>query len=347
LLALVEGGLPPVELDPETLETIGIHDFDGELTRPMDPGVAELLGITLRDGKAPGIFTAHPKMDPESGEMLGFGYSLFEPYLMYHVVSADGRLVRSEAIDAPYPAMVHDFLTTAEHVIFPLFPATMRVERAAQGGSVLEWEPELGTKVGVMPRTGTRADVVWLDADPCFVFHPMNAHTEGTRITAEMSQYPTFPLGKAPAGGNRPTLTRWHIDLDAQTVRYEALDDREVEFPRLDERRVGLPYRYGFCAGSGDVARGMPDLVRYDLESGRSDVHHLGDGSAGSEPVFVPRSTDAPEGDGFLLSVVYRERERRSDLVVFDAQNLSDAPLATVKLPHRVPAGFHGNWRPA
>ncbi|MDG2303306.1 MAG: carotenoid oxygenase family protein [Candidatus Binatia bacterium] len=347
LLSLVEGGLPPVELDPETLETIGVHDFDGELTRPMDPDVAELMGTELREGRAPGIFTAHPKVDPDTGEMLGFGYSVFAPFLTYYVVSADGRLVRTEEIEVPFPAMVHDFITTAEHVIFPLFPATMRVERAAKGESVLKWEPELGTKVGVMPRDGTSDDVVWIDADPSFVFHPMNAHTDGRKITAEMSQFVTFPLGEAPPGGNPSTLTRWHIDLDAKTVRYEQLDDAEVEFPRVDERRTGLRNRFGFCAGSGDAMRGMSDLLRYDLESGRSDVHHLGEHAASSEPVFVPRTDDAPEGDGFLLSVVYRGAERRSDLVVLDAQNLADAPLATVKLPHRVPAGFHGNWRPA
>ena len=348
LLSLVEGGLPPMELDPETLETIGVFDYDGQLTRPMDPEVAELMGTKLRDdGTVPGIFTAHPKIDPVSGEMLGFGYSLFAPYLTYLEVSADGRLVRNEEIEVPYPAMVHDFITTAEHVIFPLFPATMRIERAMQGESVLQWEPELGTKVGVMPRGGSSDDVVWIDADPSFVFHPMNAHTDGRTITAEMSQFASFPLAEAPPGGNPPLLTRWHIDLDAKTVRYEQLDDTVAEFPRLDERRTGLSYRYGFCAGGGDVAAGMPKVLRYDLEAGRADVHDLGEHAAGSEPIFVPRSPDAPEGDGYVLSVVYRGDEGRSDLVVLDAQNLADAPLATVKLPHRVPAGFHGNWRPA
>jgi carotenoid cleavage dioxygenase len=62
------------------------------------------------------------------------------------------------------------------------------------------------------------------------------------------------------------------------------------------------------------------------------------------EPIFVPRRAGAEEGDGFLLVVVYRGEERRSDLLVLDAQNVDRAPLATVKLSHRVPFGFHGNW---
>lgn len=347
LLSLVEGALPPVELDPETLDTRGVYDFGGALTRPMDPIAAELMGTEIRDGKAAGAFTAHPKIDPASGEMLGFSYSPFAPHLIYNVVSADGRLTRNEPIEVPFPSMVHDFITTETHVIFPIFPATMRVERAAKGEPVLMWEPDLGTKVGVMPRDGGSEDVIWLDADPSFVFHPMNAHSAGNKITAEMAQFVTFPLGPPPPGGNPSTLTRWHIDLDEKTVRYEQLDDMEVEFPRLDERRTGMSYRYGFCAGAGDPLRGMPDLIRYDFETGKSATHHLGATSSSSEPVFVPRAADAPEGDGFLLSVVYRAEEDRSDLLVLDAQNLADAPLATVKLPHRVPMGFHGNWHSA
>ena len=349
LLSLVEGGLPPVELDPETLETIRVHDFDGELTRPMDPQIAELMGTQLKEGRAPGIFTAHPKVDPKTGAMLGFGYSPFAPYLIYHEVSADGRLTRTEEIDCPYPAMVHDFIATDEHIIFPLFPATMRIERAMEGESVLAWEPDLGTRVGVMPRKGTAADIVWMEADPCFVFHPMNAHEDGKKIVAEMAQFAVFPLGEGggtPGQPNPPMLTRWHIDLEAGQVRYEQLDDAPVEFPRLDERYAGLENRYGYCAG-GDIQEGMGDLLRYDLQKGTSDVHHLPEGSAASEPVFVPRSDDSPEGEGFLLSVVYSAPEDRSDLVILDAENLSAGPLARAKLPHRVPSGFHGNWRPA
>jgi carotenoid cleavage dioxygenase len=60
----------------------------------------------------------------------------------------------------------------------------------------------------------------------------------------------------------------------------------------------------------------------------------------------VPRVTDAAEGDGWLLSVAWREREKRSDLLVFDAMDLETGPVAIAHLPHRVPFGFHGTWRP-
>jgi carotenoid cleavage dioxygenase-like enzyme len=119
LLALVEGGLPPVALDPKTLETCGIWRFEGKLRRPITPDLARAMGITAPDGMIDGTFTAHPKLDPETGEMLAFGYSPLPPFLLYYVVSASGALVRCEEITLPFPSMVHDFITTREHCLAP------------------------------------------------------------------------------------------------------------------------------------------------------------------------------------------------------------------------------------
>lgn len=354
LLALVEGGLPPVELDPETLETIGVWNFEGALRRPIDPATAEALGIDAPEGMVDGSFTAHPKLDPETGEMLAFGYAALPPYLTYRVVAADGKLVRNEEITVPFPSMVHDFITTREHVVFPIFPATLRVEREARGESVLGWEPELGTHVGVMPRNGGDDDVVWFETDPCYVFHPMNAHTQGSRVVAEVAQYERLPIGGAGSGVEYvpAQLVRWTLDLDAGTLKQEHIDDRMLEFPRLDERRTGLSYRFGYAVGEGRTPSslallGTNAILRYDVDSGACQAHELGASSASGEPIFVPRSGDAAEGEGYLLSVVYHAEENRSDLLVLDAENVGEEALATVRLPHRVPGGFHGNWRPA
>jgi carotenoid cleavage dioxygenase len=333
LLALWEGG-PPHALDPRTLETVGPFDFRGRLAGPM---------------------TAHPKLDPETGEMLFFGYGFTPPFLRYHVVSADGALVRSEEIEVPAPTMMHDFIVTKEHVIFLVCPATIRLENIEKTGSPLGWEPELGTRIGVMPRNGGNADVVWFEAAPCYVFHPMNAYTDGGRIVADVCRYPRLPLFDAgdPADGMEDLtakLTRWTLDLAGGTVKEEALDDVSTEFPRLDERHAGLRYRHGYAGalvrqkGQEAAVSGFNAIVHYDLGTGRRRDHVVPSTDAVSEPIFVPRSSASAEGDGFLLATVYRGEEKRSDLVILDAQNVERAPIATVKLPHRIPFGFHGNW---
>ena len=146
-------------------------------------------------------------------------------------------------------------------------------------------------------------------------------------------------------GGTDATLHRWELDLDARKVIETQRDDRPCEFPRFDERRTGLPYRVGFAGGVGGLQGGFSSIVRYDVQSGKRVAHDFGAGSAVSEPIFVPRSASAPEGQGWLLTVVYRAESGRSDLAILDAENLDRAPVALAHLPHRVPAGFHGNWR--
>ncbi|MFI5314479.1 MAG: carotenoid oxygenase family protein [Myxococcota bacterium] len=333
LLALWEGGLP-TELDPETLETRGTWDFGGQLTR--------------RNHET-GIMTAHPKFDPRTGEMLMFGYSAIEPYLVYNVVDAGGKLVRSEEIDLPWPSMMHDFITTAEHVIFPLFPVVFDLAAIANGGSPMSWQPERGTRLGVMPRDGSGKDVRWFAADPCYVFHPMNAHTEGSRVICEVARHPVVPLFDVPGQGPA-TLHRWTIDLHRGEVKQEQLDDLGSEFPRLDERYTGLRYSHGYAGGSLREPEGgisFDSILHYNVQTGSRSAHVLPAGCYTGEPVFVPSRANAPEGEGVLLATIYREDEHSSDLLVLDAENVEKDPLATIKLPTRVPFGFHGNWRPA
>ena len=162
---------------------------------------------------------------------------------------------------------------------------------------------------------------------------------------------PLFPnVDGTPSEAGDPRLTEWVIDLaeNSNGIERRFLDDVRGEFPRVDERFAGAACIQGFYAASGN---GGTDVVafdaiaRHDFKTGRRTEYVLPDGDTTGEPVFVPRTPAAAEGDGYLLSIVYRGRENRSDLAVFDAGNLGDGPLACAELPHRVPYGFHGNWK--
>ena len=339
LLALEEGHAP-FEIDPATLESIGAWTFDGKLVGPM---------------------TAHPKLDPETGEMLFFGYNasgMISADMAFHVADRHGKLVRSETFQAPYAAMVHDFMVTRDHVIFPIMPLTGSMERAMSGAPVYAWEPEKGTQIGIMPRNGTVADIRWFQGDPAYVFHPMNAHTDGDTVVCDVCQFDEAPLFPRPDGtpGNPakaiPRLTRWTFDLarNSDDYKVERLSDVACEFPRLDERRTGLDYRFGFAACDTRPDRsggGFNGISRIDHRTGKLDVYDVGGGCFTNEPIFVPRADDAAEGDGFLLANVYDENRKASHLVILDARNVAAGPLATAYLDHRVPFGFHGNWKPA
>ena len=336
LLALEEGH-PPFEIDPVTLESKGTWRYDDQFEGPM---------------------TAHPKIDPKTGEMLFFGYMVSGPFsagMSYQTVDANGVLTRSERFDAPFASMVHDFITTDEHVIFPIFPATGSMERAMKGEPPLAWEPEKGTHIGVMRRDGSVADMRWFETDPCYVFHPMNAYTEGNRIVAHVMQFEEVPLfphadGSAPDPDKaQARLCEWVFDLadNSNSVQRRYLDDISGEFPRLDERFTGNNYRHGYygAAIGGAEGLGFNAVAHQDFGADRRIQYVLPDGDVTGEPVFVPRSADAEEGDGYILSMVYRARENRSDLMFLDAKDVAAGPIACAELPHRVPYGFHGNWK--
>jgi carotenoid cleavage dioxygenase len=335
LLALEEGHLP-YALDPATLETRGVERFRGILK---------------------GRFTAHPKLDPATGDLLFFGYSTdgpMSPAMSWGTVQPDGRVGRLEQFVAPYCAMVHDFAVTARHVLFPVFPLTGSLWRAVTRGQPFAWEPDRGGYVGLMRRDRGVASLRWFRAGSRYVFHVLNAWDEEGRVMADVMQYDTPPLFPL-ASGRRPDpqetrarLVRWTLDPGAGTDAFsaEVLDDAHAEFPRLDERRSGLANRFGAYLAHGGEEGLFDRVVWRDLAAGRAESYAVPPGDALSEAVFVPRGAAAPEGDGWLLTVAWRGAERRSDLLVLDTGGLGKGPVAAVRLPHRVPFGFHGNWVP-
>ena len=321
IFALVETSFP-TELDRE-LATRGVCNFDGRLTTGM---------------------TAHPKLCPRTGELHFFGYGFLPPWLTYHRLDASGRLVRSEEIGVPGPTMIHDFALTDRHVVFMDLPIVFSFERAMSGSFPFEWSDTYGARLGVMPRDGGNADVRWFDIDPCYVFHPMNAHDTEAGVRLDVVRYRELWRG-GPDSFTPARLHRWTIDLGTGRVTELPLDDRPIEFPRIDERRTAASYRFGYAvANEGDVSRNATAIIKYDLVGGTSATHQFGAGRHPGEAVFVPSEGATAEDDGVLLSFVYDAARDGSDFVVLDARAPADPPLATVRLPQRVPFGFHGNW---
>jgi carotenoid cleavage dioxygenase len=317
-LALVESSLP-YEISND-LETIGAYDFGGKLVDSM---------------------TAHPKICPTTGELHFFGYgNVFEPHVTYHRADANGDLVINRPLDVKALTMMHDFALTAQHVIFMDLPIVFNLDVAfkGEGDMPYRWDDNYGARLGVLRRDDPFGEVRWFEIDPCYVFHVANAHdsADGSSIVLQAVRYPELwrDNGGFDAEG---VLWSWTIDLRAGTVSERQLDDRAVEFPRIDDRLAGLPARYS-------VSVGDHGWVRHDLPTGEAVEHDLGTGGPG-EAVFVPSgSGTADESNGFYLGYVYDPTRDGSDLVILDASDFAGKRVARIKLPTRVPYGFHGNW---
>jgi carotenoid cleavage dioxygenase len=329
-LALVESGFPHA-LSAD-LGRARIYDFDGGLASPM---------------------TAHPKVDPATGELVFFGCDVFgPPFLRYHVADAKGVLVTTEAIELPRATMIHDFGVTATRAVFLDLPVVFDLDLAAQGRSLpYRWMPDAGARVGVMPRSGGDADLRWIGIDPVYVFHVVNAFDDGDAVVVDVLRYDrAFDTGPGEAIASvQPVLARWTVDPVAGRVTEQRLDDVPVEFPRIDASVAGRRHRhaYGTLLGDRPAEPSFEGLVKYDLVRDESTRFDPGEHRSPGEPVFVRAADGRAEDEGWVLSVVYDATRDASDLVILDATSFAGPPVGVVHLPARVPFGFHGSWVPS
>jgi len=324
LLALMEA-CPPIELAAD-LTTSGPWDFGGALT---------------------GAMTAHPKIDPATGEMLFFGYGPFPPYLRFHVVDASGVLTTSVDIDLPAPVMMHDFVVSATKVVFFDLPALFDLDAMLSGGTGIRWEPANGARIGILDRAQPEAGVTWIEVDPFFAFHFLNGHDDGDAVVVEGCRSPRL---NAAFGNERldepitPLLHRWRVDPVAGTVTDTPLDDRFGDFPRIDDRMTGRRARYGYVAtgqnnGSDDVM--FNGFIKHDLVTNSSTEYSFGPDVMSGEVAFAA-DPDRDSEDGGWLMTFATDASGDSALIIVDAEALQE--VARVRVPRRVPFGFHGNW---
>jgi carotenoid cleavage dioxygenase len=320
LMAMAEAD-KPYRLDRESLATLGQEDCDG----------------AMRVGS-----TAHPKIDPRTGEMVLFNYTLEAPYLTWSVVGADGRQLRSPTavygLDAP--VMIHDMALTERYVVLFVNPLVFDLEAAMTGGSLLSWRPDDGTRIAVIPRDG--GPVRWITTDPFWVWHFANAfdNADGT-IAVDYVQW-AYPSGFAQVSEpNVSNLVRAVINpVSGAITRTPVATRTNVEFPRIDDRLLTRDHHRVATVGQSDTDRdGLDSIWFHDLTRG-TEVCWSPSVAIG-EPIFIP-------GDhhDYWGAIGTDPGDLTSRFYLLDADDPAAGPLATVTLPIRVPAGLHGTWLP-
>jgi carotenoid cleavage dioxygenase len=331
LLTLWEGG-PPHHVRAPSLETVGVHDFSGKLTCPM---------------------TAHPKVDPVTGEMVFFGYSPIPPFCTYGVVSARGEIVRLEPIELPSAVRMHDMAMTENFSVLLDLPLCFDLERAMRGEPPIYFDEERPARWGILPRHGDNSDLRWFETPSCYVFHTSNAYEDGDAVVlygCRMERTDVLVEDGAQQDANNARMHRWRFDLASGQIQEERLDDMATDFPRVNESRLGRRNRYSFNAAFEREASQAPrfeGVTKYDQETGAIQRHLYGPNRFAGEAVFAPRPGATDEDDGWLMTFVHDERENSDELVILDGRDLTTGPLARVQIPTRVPYGFHAAWIPA
>ena len=338
-LATVEAGPLPYELSYE-LDTIGPCDFAGTLA---------------------GGYAAHTKADRRTGELHAIAYYWAWDHVQHVVIDPAGQVSRTTDIPVSDGPMMHDFALTGRYVVLFDLPVTFSLDAVASGVQLpYTWNPAHQARVGLLPRDGSAADLRWLEVDPCWIFHTMNAYDDDQgRVVVDVVRYDGAYDVSLLAGDGPLTLDRWIIDPAAGKVTTQRLDDRGQEFPRVDDRAISRPHRYGYSAIIGEVSRATISLkgefadrafanalLKHDLARGTVEEHPFEANATAGEAVFAPSTADSAEDDGYVLAFIHNPNRSAADLVILAAQDFTGEPVARVHLPARIPLGFHGSWVP-
>ena len=339
LLTLWEGDLP-YEVNPHTLETVGMHDFKGTWSSPV---------------------IAHPKRDAHTQEVV-FSSTQFNkvPAFQYGVIGPNGEIVHSAEVEIDIPCMTHDIGMTENYSILLHLPYTFDLHRFVEGGMSFGWEPDRKARFGIIPRLGT--EVQWFEGPPCYIFHILNAYEEGDEIIMHAPRLAQTRIMDRTAGwfGEEDPLTEleggdwagrmheWRFNLKTGELKERELDSTFVDFPQVPSALVGRPYRYGYSVRLADQLGREPamfdGIVKHDFQTETHEFVPFDAECYGHECAVVTKPNATKEDDVWLITFLYDEFHRQSQLVIYEGDQLAQGPIAKVMIPQRMPYGFHIKW---
>ncbi|KAL4386781.1 hypothetical protein GQ457_09G003890 [Hibiscus cannabinus] len=333
VLAMSEDDLPyHVRITPSgDLETVGRYDFGQQLKSTM---------------------IAHPKIDPVSKELFALSYDVVQkPYLKYFKFSPDGRKSPDVEIPLPVPTMMHDFAITENFVVIPDQQVVFKLQEMITGGSPVIYDKNKKSRFGILSKNASNAnDIIWIESDNTFCFHLWNAWEEPESdevVVIGSCMTPPDSIFNECDESLKSVLSEIRLNLKTgESTRRPIISESEqvnLEAGMVNRNHLGRKTRYAYLA----IAEPWPKVsgfAKVDLSTGEVKKHIYGDNKYGGEPYFLPRddNSDSAEDDGYILSFVHDEKTWTSELRIVNAMNLQIE--ASIKLPSRVPYGFHGTF---
>ncbi|XP_076922982.1 9-cis-epoxycarotenoid dioxygenase NCED1, chloroplastic-like [Bidens hawaiensis] len=332
LLAMSEDDLPyEVRVTPTgDLKTVGRYDFNGQLKSTM---------------------IAHPKLDPVSGELFALSYDVIQkPYLKYFRFSPDGSKSKDVAINLGGPTMVHDFAITENFVVVPDHQVVFKMSEMITGGSPVVFDKKKVSRFGVLDKYAENdSGIKWVDVPDCFCFHLWNAWEEPETdevVVIGSCMTPADSIFNECNEELKSVLSEIRLNLKTGKSTRRALispqNDVNLEAGMVNKNLLGRKSKFAYLA-IADPWPKVSGFAKVDLSTGEIKKFIYGDEKYGGEPMFLPRdSNPVSEDDGHILSFVHNEKTSQSELQIVNAITLQLE--ATVKLPSRVPYGFHGTF---
>jgi all-trans-8'-apo-beta-carotenal 15,15'-oxygenase len=339
LLALWEGGQPHA-LDLMTLETQGLENLDA-----LEPKQA---------------YSAHPKRDPQTGDIYNFGVSYGRQGKL-HLYRSDrtGQIQQQNAVLLDRLPMIHDFVLAGPYLVFFISPISLSplplLFHLKSYSDCLQWKPELGTQILVIDRQ-TLEVVSRSEAEPWYQWHFGNGYlNEQGLMVVDIARYPDFQtnqfLQEVATGQTKTDAPSelWRLYVNPATGKIEdtyAVLERSCEFPVVSPQDVGHASRYTYLSVRRQNAL-QTDLFgsigRFDHQTSELVEADLGAHRYATEPLYAPDQQNREQG--WILTVVFDSTLNQSEVWIFDSAHLNHDPVCRLALPSVVPMGFHGTWQ--
>ncbi|MEM6897194.1 MAG: carotenoid oxygenase family protein [Pseudomonadota bacterium] len=328
LFATIEAGASMVEITRE-LDTVSRSDLNGELAHG---------------------FTGHHKVDPVRGDVHAVTYSTkIGQNALYQRLSPEGKLLNQVTVPLGGMTQIHDMSITENYAIIYDLSVVFSPLALLQSTLPIAWDGKKESRIGVIPKSGTAADVRWFTVEPCYAYHAMNAfENEAGDIVIDVSRYERASLKDkyGPLGDTEPSIDHWVLEMSgiATRAREDRMFDLPLDFPKISPKVEGRPYRWGYAV-EASLDPSFKRAVKLDFHTGKA-IYQDFDGGSSSELTFIPKGE--AEDDGWLMGFVFQPELQRSRLVILDAQRFEEEPVASIWIPEQyVPIGTHGGWFPA
>ena len=331
LMALWEAGKPH-ELSLPDLQTLGEVDFNGDWPHPV---------------------TAHPKICPKTGELLTFCYNQVGEFdVTYGVVSPKGKVTHKTGIKLlGEPVMIHDFAITERYTLILDMPVVFNMDRALKGELAYQWEPQNGSRIGVLPRNGNGNDIRWFTVKTGNIIHVFNAWEHGDEVILEACRSEKMNISfqreeDESIEDEQAVAYQYRLNLSTGEVIEKAINSLAIEFPTFNRRYTGKKHRYCYASTftAGTELPLFDGLVKFDRQQSTNETYTFKPGIYGGEFIFIPRGKQAEEDSGYLVGYIHNNADNQSECWIIDAQNFTSGPIARIIMPTRIPYGFHGYW---
>jgi all-trans-8'-apo-beta-carotenal 15,15'-oxygenase len=308
------------------------------------------IGDTTLGGVVRGAFSAHPHAVVSRRTTYNFGanWGLNAGLCTYALPwGGEARLITELKLDKP--VMLHDFAATEKHLVFLVSPARFKLSTLLLGfgdaADFLAWHPEDGTEVIIVP-IDAPDQVRRFRIEPFFQIHVAGGFEQGDFTCVDVFRYADSSVMKRNIQEiDKPAIlgdyVRLYIPHHGEHVHSESLSATGLEFGSVDARYAGSSFRYTHAI---TIENDRDGLVRVDTVQGTEEKFFFSDYERMGEPVFVPRSAQASEGDGYILTLCYQGKTHTSYWGVFDTRSISDGPILKAHYDHHIPSGFHGAW---